>query len=90
MKTSQLREILLKEVDRWAQKSIDELRSAQYPVSYNNGKKGQDYYQTKVIMLEDLPEYVHIGVAVDDGGIRAFILPPSTSFIVHADGRVEK
>jgi hypothetical protein len=58
-------------------------------VAYDNGATGKAFYQVEVQLLDSKHEYVHIGVSVDDGGWRSFF-PMSTTFIVRADGRVEK
>ena len=42
-----------------------------------------------VALAESEAEYVHVTVAVDDGGWRAFF-PLSTSLLVYRDGRIDK
>jgi hypothetical protein len=77
------------EVGRWSAKSYDALKTElRDVVAYSLGE-GLEFYQVEVQLLESEPEYVHVGVAVDDGGWRAY-MPRSTSFLVYRDGRVGK
>jgi hypothetical protein len=38
-------------------------------------------YQVEVVVLENTPEYLHVGIAVDDGSLPASIRPESESFL---------
>jgi hypothetical protein len=88
-KSEWLRECLDREVGRWASKSYAELASLEGPVPYDNEGAGESFYQTEVTILERTAEYVHVSVAVDDGGWRA-IMPLGTDFLVYKDGRVDR
>ena len=84
MTKKELLAVLHRESTKWESRTYDELCAAVYPVSYNSGDSARgDYWQVEVSLLEKKPEYVHIGIAVDDGGWRAFV-PLSTSIIVEA------
>lgn len=89
MKRSRLSAHLRSEADQWAKKPfealVEELRDV---VAYEVGASA-DWYQCEVQILEHTDSYVHVGVAVDDGGWRA-IVPLSMSFLVYRDGRVDK
>lgn len=80
---------LRRETDEWAAKSFETLRAElRDVVAYERGG-GDDAYQVEVQLLEDEEEYLHVGLAVDDGGWRAFA-PFCSSFLVYRDGRVDK
>jgi hypothetical protein len=84
-----LKTCLRLELDHWSAKSyealVDELRDV---VAYSVGEEPR-CYQVEVVELERTTDYIHVSVSVDGGGWRAFV-PLSTSFIVHADGSVDK
>jgi hypothetical protein len=90
MKEELLRIGLEQEVDRWSGKTIDDLRARlAQPLCYVS-KINDEAYRTEVQVLEDLPDYVHVVVAVDDLSFRKSMRPMTTSFLVHSDGRVER
>ena len=69
------------EVERWSAKSceqlVSELRDMQvYEVELDSKK-----YQVEVEILENTDQYVHVMVAVDDGGLPASIWPLTNTFI---------
>jgi hypothetical protein len=39
-------------------------------------------YQVEVELLEDTPEYLHVGIAVDDGRLPASIRPETGGFLL--------
>jgi hypothetical protein len=88
MDKDDLRECFRREVDRWSAMPFDALLAGLAEVVAYTGE-GPDFYQVEVQLLECEPEYVHVAVAVDDGGWRAFV-PLSASFLVYRDGRIEK
>ena len=89
MQPSQLNECLDDEVSIWCQKDFGALLGELKTVVAYERERGASKYQVEVELLERKSEYVHVMVAVDDGGIRAF-KPLSQSFIVHRDGRVDR
>lgn len=88
MNKNDLKECLRVEVERWCAKSFDALVAELADVVACTGE-GSVFYQVEVQLLERQPEYVHVAVAVDDGGVRAF-MPLSTSFLVYRHGRIEE
>ncbi len=86
MTRAELRERLRAEVVRWEQKSFRELEALRYPVTYDTGVPNEpSFYQTEVVFLEKTPEYIHLAVAVSDGGVSAFV-PVTGDVIVRASG----
>ena len=89
MEKNDLKTCLRRELDHWSAKSYEALASElQDVVAYSVGEE-PGCYQVEVVELERKPEYIHVSIGVDDGGWRAFV-PLSTSFIVRADGSVDK
>ena len=87
MARSDLQECLRREVERWSAKPFDVLvTELEDVVAYSCEEP--DFYQVEVQALERIAEYIHVSVAVDHGGWRAFV-PVSTSFLVYQDGRVD-
>ena len=87
MTRGDLRECLRREVERWSAKRFDVLvTELQDVVAYSCEEPHS--YQVEVQALERVAEYIHVSVAVDDGGWTAFV-PVSTSFLVHRDGSVD-
>ena len=77
----QWRPVLDAELKRWRSKSSEqllaELRDEQtYEIEFEN-----KMYQVEVEILENTEKYVHVSVAVDDGGWLGSFSPLSTSFI---------
>lgn len=86
MTRDQLKECLRREVEMWSAKAFGTLVAelaeiAAYQV------EGPEPYQVEVQLLEENEEYVHVSIAVDDGGLNA-LAPPCASFLVYRDGRV--
>jgi hypothetical protein len=83
---SSLTEQLEKELSNWKTKTYPELLAIEYPHTYERGRAGEpDAYEVEVDLLERNDKYVHISVAVSDGGISSFF-PKSDSFLVYARG----
>ena len=80
-RSEEWRKVLDSEVERWSAKSceqlVSELRDMQvYEVELDSKK-----YPVEVEILENTDEYVHVMVAVDDGGLPASIWPLTNTFI---------
>ncbi len=75
------REVLDAEALRWSSLPLDqllsELRNGQAYEVERDSKK----YQVEVEVLEDTDTYVHVMVAVDDGGLPGSISPVTTTFV---------
>ncbi len=85
-----LRKLLDAEISLWSQKTYDRLiEELPDVVAYERGD-GADFHQFEVQLLEHTDAYVHVSISIDDGGLWRFISPVATSFIVYADGRVDK
>jgi uncharacterized protein YqiB (DUF1249 family) len=87
MKRSDLRQCLRREMEVWSAKPFSVLIAelggiAAYQVD------GAEPYQVEVQIIEQNADSVHVAIAVDDGGLSAFV-PPSAGFLVYRDGRVE-
>jgi hypothetical protein len=86
MKKNELKKVLFQEMEKYKNKSYEELIGLVEPIVYSQGS-GNNFYQVEVQILEKNDEYVHVSVAVDDGGLLRSISPLSKSFIVHKSGR---
>ncbi len=86
MTRAELRERLRAEVERWERRSFLDLAARTYPITYDTGEPNEpSSYQTEVTFLEKTPEYIHLAVAVSDGGVSAFV-PVTGDVIVRASG----
>jgi len=56
-----------------------------YPVVFERSFQGENV-QVEIVLLESNPEYVHISVAVDDGGLWAWFPPSFSAIIRRVDG----
>jgi len=66
---AELEGLLRIEVDHWATMRYPELRRFRYPIIARRGTAGKEgFYQVEVVLLEDTTDYLHVSVAVDDGG----------------------
>jgi hypothetical protein len=80
-----LTEQLDKEVKVWEAKTYTELLAIEYPRAYERGIAGEtDCYQVEVDLLERNDKYVHVSVAVSNGGLSSFF-PKSRDFLAYAD-----
>ena len=90
---SELRKVILqalgREVDSWAALTYDELREELAGAVYRQGELHGVRYYSQIELLEDKPEHVLVAVAVDDGN-RWATKPFGRTFLVYADGRVDK
>jgi hypothetical protein len=78
--------VLEAEIKRWSALSFVQLTSQladlrTYEVEFESKK-----YQVEVQILENTDNYVHVGVAVDDGHFWRAMRPLSSSFICRKDG----
>ena len=82
-----LSEHLESELKIWRRKTYPELLAIEYPFAYEKGASGEsDSYQVEVDLLECNDRYVHVSVAVSNGGLSDFF-PKSGSFLAYADHR---
>ena len=73
--------ILDSEVRRWSAMSYGQLVSELHEAQVYELEFESKQYQVEVELLENTEEYLHIMVAVDDGGLPASIAPLTHSFI---------
>lgn len=66
------------------QQSYDHWVAADFPVTFDREFEGKQL-QVEIVLLESTPEYVHLLVSVDDGGVWAYV-PPSVSTIIRKPG----
>ena len=89
MNRKQLRACLNREVDCWSRKPFDQIvAELPEPLHYESVHEGL-VYRAEALILEQ-NDYVHVCVAVDDGGLLRFMFPLSTSFLVYRNGKVDK
>ena len=82
-----LSEQLDSELRIWKAKTYSELLAIKYPYTYERGITGEaDSYEVEVDLLERNDQYVHLSVAVSNGGLSAFF-PKSGSFLAYANNR---
>jgi len=80
-----LSEQLDNELGVWEKKTYTELLAIEYPHAYERGIPGEaDCYQVEVVLLERNDKYVHVSVAVSNGGLSSFF-PKSGGVLAHAD-----
>lgn len=91
MKRRELAPYLKFEVDRWAAKAYDALRKELGKRAVYPSAPGPVKYITEAALVEDGTGCVRVSVAVCSQKVPwSVIYPLSASFVVHADGRVEK
>jgi hypothetical protein len=89
MEVDELTRRLEQEVEIWCRKDYPTLRKElEKIVTYERGE-GASWYEVEVQLLENKSEYLHIGIAVDDGGRRVY-KPLCHSFLIYKDGRVDR
>ena len=76
------RRVLDSEMARWAAKSSEQLLAELHdpPLAYET-EMDSKMYQVEVELLENIPEYLHVMVGVDDGHLPAAMFPVSQTFI---------
>jgi len=75
------RPVLDQEINRWSQKSYDELRAELSDIQNYQIEFESKAYQVEVELLENTPDYVHVDVRVDDGSLPWSIAPLSADFV---------
>lgn len=87
MENDRMQRALESEEAIWQAKPYSELSrmSIDDVITYEKGD-GKDWYEVEIEVYELNDVYVHVGIAVDDGGMTTFF-PKSTSIIVRRDGR---
>ena len=75
------RPVLDQEINRWSQKSYDELRAELSDIHNYEIEFESKAYQVEVELLENTPDYVHVDVRVDDGSLPWSIAPLGADFI---------
>jgi len=73
--------VLDAELARWSAKSSEQLLAELADVQAYEIEFDNKQYQVEVEILENTEKYVHVGVAVDDGGSPGAFRPLSSSFI---------
>lgn len=87
MTRDELQECLRAELVKWSAIPLSELESRIRANGVYEVKSPGGDYQVEVQVLENTPDYLHVSVAVDGGGLSAF-KPLTGSFIAYRDGRV--
>ena len=85
-----LQQVLRNEVERLSRKTASELLDEFGEPRCWEVDAAETTFQVEAQILEAEDGYVHVAVSVDDGSPRRSLVPLSTSFLVHADDRVEK
>jgi hypothetical protein len=75
------RKALDAEVKRWSAMSCSQLVSELHDPQTYEIELDSKKYQVEVQLLENTDQYLHVLVAVDDGGLPASIRPLTHSFI---------
>jgi hypothetical protein len=69
------------EANMWSAKSCEEIISELQEGQNYIVEVGRKKYQVEVELLENTNEYVHVGVAVDNGSLLWSISPATQSFV---------
>jgi hypothetical protein len=98
-----LRQQLVREMEKYAALSYDEVESLDTPVKYYHGTpRHSDFYQVDVRVLQrfksDTEQWTELLVSIDDGVSQGgrlsrllhAVSPDSGSLVFHRDGRVER
>jgi hypothetical protein len=73
--------VLESEVRRWSALSCEELIARLRDLQAYTIEFDVKTYQVEVELLENTERYVHVSVAVDDGGLPASLSPLSLTFV---------
>jgi hypothetical protein len=73
--------VLDAEIERWSDKSYEELLSVLSEVQVYEVEFDSRPHQVEVELLENRPDYLHVSISVDDGALPASIRPATASFI---------
>jgi hypothetical protein len=74
----QLQAVLDRECRNWQARPYEELVALDDPIAYDLPVG----FQVEVTVLERMPDYVHVGIAVDDGTFLRACAPVTGSVIV--------
>jgi hypothetical protein len=83
IRRAEWQEVLDVEAERWSSKSCEQLMAELHDVHVYEVEKEAKRYQVEVELLENTNEYIHVGVAIDDGSLPASLAPLTHSFIRH-------
>jgi hypothetical protein len=75
------RNVLQREMSRWSSMSSNDVLAELGTRDVYEVVVASRQYQVEVVVLENTPEYLHVGIAVDDGSLPASIRPESESFL---------
>ena len=75
------RNVLQREMSRWSSMSSNDVLPELGTRDVYEVVVASRQYQVEVVVLENTPEYLHVGIAVDDGSLPASIRPESESFL---------
>lgn len=73
--------MLQREMSRWSSMSSNDVLAELGTRDVYEVVVASRQYQVEVVVLENTPEYLHVGIAVDDGSLPASIRPESESFL---------
>ena len=73
--------MLQRELSRWSSMSSNDVLAELGTRDVYEVVVASRQYQVEVVVLENTPEYLHVGIAVDDGSLPASIRPESESFL---------
>lgn len=73
--------VLDAEVQRWSAMSCEQLVSKLHDLQTYEVERDSKTYQVEVELLENTEKYLHVMVAVDDGGLPASLLPLTQTFL---------
>ncbi len=85
----QWREVLEAELRRWSAKPCDQLIAELADTQAYEVQLESKPYQVEVELHENIPTYLHVMIAVDDGTLPASLSPATETFIcrkAHSQG----
>lgn len=77
-----MRKVLESQAKLWSAKPCEQLVADLKETRNYEVEADSVVYQVEVILFENSEEYVHVGIAIDDGHLPTSIFPLSDSFIV--------
>ena len=75
------RKVLQSELTHWASLSSDDLLTEIRNRDAYEVVADAKRYQIELVLLENIPKYLHVCIAVDDGSLLASLRPEAASFI---------
>jgi hypothetical protein len=82
---SECQTALAQEVERWSNMPWEKLLRALQDTHDYQVEVGAIHYQVEVQLLENTEHYIHVSVAIDDGGLLSPMFPLSDSFVKKKD-----